>query len=327
MEILESKQVNDFFLQNNYIFVDPHEIKNNDDTVFISAGIQPLLKKYRNNLLPSNKEIFIPQPVIRTQYINSLNEGSSLAFVNITSSAINITEEKYIKMVSDWYEFLNCVGLKKSNISTHADYYKDTWGDINLEGKRTFYYYNNVEIGDTTFFTKISDDSKKILFDTMCDLGFGLERIRWLYTLKSYYDLYSDSSFLSSKIKALISALALLNVNNIQPSNKNAGYRVRQFSKKIVEYLQGRDFDERELTYIRECISYWQDWQHMSTGNIQSILNENIRNGNRYIINALIDLGYKNLANININIPREELFSRLSSAGVESEIIRKIERK
>ena len=246
MEILESKQVNDFFLQNNYILVDPHEIKHNDDTVFISAGIQPLLKKYRNNLLPSNKEIFIPQPVIRTQYINSLKEGSSLAFVNITSSAINITEEKYIKMVSDWYDFLNCVGLKKSNISTHSDYYKDTWGDINLEGKRTFYYYNNIEIGDTTFFTKISDDSKKILFDTMCDLGFGLERIRWLYTLKSYYDLYSDSSFLSSEIKALISALALLNVNNIQPSNKNAGYRDRLFSKKIVEYLQGRDFDERE---------------------------------------------------------------------------------
>ena len=116
MEILESKQVNDFFLQNNYILVDPHEIKNNDDTVFISAGIQPLLKKYRNNLLPSNKEIFIPQPVIRTQYINSLKEGSSLAFVNITSSAINITEEKYIKMVIDWYDFLNCFGLKKSNI-------------------------------------------------------------------------------------------------------------------------------------------------------------------------------------------------------------------
>lgn len=68
----------------------------------------------------------------------------------------------------------------------------------------------------------------------MSDLGFGLERIRWKIVNKSYYDLYNSFDNIDIKVKAYLSALALLTVNDVKPSNKNAGYRVRLFSKKLI---------------------------------------------------------------------------------------------
>ncbi len=324
MNTIESKNVSNFFEQNGYVIEKPHCVGNNKDTVFISAGIQPLLKKYRNMLLPSDTKIFIPQPVIRSQYINDLCEGTSLAFVNATSSIINNSEEEYISMVKDWYDFLCNVGLRKNEIITNSDYYVDKWGDIYLEGKRTFYYYNNVEIGDSTFFTKVKCDNENIPIESMCDLGFGLERIRWAVSQKSYYDLFSDSLMIPSKIKALLSAISLLSVNDIKPSNKNMGYRARLFSKKLVEFLEGRDLNKNEINYLKECIIYWRDWQSSFIGNIEDITKEYVRNGNRFLINRLSDLGYTNLPNIDINLSREEFLNRLNSSGFNKEIVKKV---
>ena len=328
MNLLRPEQIEKNFKQKGYLIEDPHGICNEStDTIFITAGIQPLMNKYENALLETNKKIFIAQPVIRTQYINSLEEGSSLAFINVTSSAINISDMHYKSMVKDWYDFLYSVGLKKNNFSTGSDYYIDTWNQIELEGNRTFHYYNGIEIGDTTFFTKVKNNSTEIKFDTLCDLGFGLERIRWLSTKKSYYDIYTDSAALPPKVKALLSAIALIDINGICPSNKNSGYRARLFSKKLVETLNGRNINNKELEYIDECFAYWRDWQKKQFGSKETLLKEYIRNGNRYLINELIALGYKNLSNININITREELYKRLKNSGVENDIVKKLERK
>lgn len=323
MEILESAEINDFFKKCGYVIEKPHEVANNKDTIFISAGIQPLLKKYRDGLLTANTNFFISQPVIRTQFINSLDEGTSLAFVNITSSSFNNSEAEHNKMIKDWYEFLYNVGLQKSKFSIQSDIYEKNWGDLIVHGKRIFHYYDGLEIGDTTFFTKVLNESGKKVFESMSDLGFGLERIRWKKNDNSYYDLYSDSTHINSKVKAYLSAIALLAVNDIQPSNKNVGYRFRLFSKKLVNLLDGRSLYENERQYLVECIKYWMDWQQVTkSNNISIILNEYTRNGNRYIIDKLTEMGYENLFGININISREEFVKRLIGSGVENERVK-----
>ena len=109
--ILFSKDIYEFFKNNNYQLINPFNIVNNKDTVFYSAGIQPLLLEYLDGNISNNQKVFIAQPVIRTQYLNSLDEGISLAFINGTTSSFNLTQNEYEKLVSDWLDFFYQIGL------------------------------------------------------------------------------------------------------------------------------------------------------------------------------------------------------------------------
>ena len=301
--ILFSKDIYEFFKNNNYKLINPFNIVNNKD-----------------GNISNNQKVFIAQPVIRTQYLNSLDEGISLAFINGTTSSFNLTQNEYEKLVSDWLDFFYQIGLKKQNISTSHDFYEDNWNNISLSGNRTFYYYNNIEIGDTTFFTKVN--SNKI--ETMCDLGFGIERLRWCISSDSYYNLYSDSKELLAREKALISAISLLAVCNVKPSHKNSGYRARLFSKELAKLLDGKKLTELEINYLKECIEYWKDWQKVDFKVEDSlIINEYERNCNSKIINLLVNEGY-DVGKININITLDDMKKRLYSAGVSKERIKRI---
>ncbi len=319
--ILFSKDIYNYFKEMDYHIVNPFPIVNNKDTVFYSAGIQPLLNSYLNDELEDKKNLFIAQPVIRTQYLDVLSEGTSLAFINSTTAKFNLSENEYLKLIKDWLDFFYQLGLEKRNLTSCCDFYEDKWNNINLSGNRTFYYYNNIEIGDTTFFTRI--DNEKI--DSMCDLGFGIERIRWCINgNKSYFNLFSDSDKLSSSEKGLISAITLLAICGVKPSQKNSGYRARLFSKKLADLLSSSKLKVEDLKYFKECILYWQDWQKISDAFDFSIIeNEYERNCNSNIINMLVNEGYK-VAGININIPWNEMQKRLSSSGVPKERIKKI---
>lgn len=325
--LLNCNKLKSFFQQKKYKCIKPYSIINNNDTVFVSAGIQPLLLDYREGKLNELQNLYVAQPVIRTQYSNSIEEGSSIAFTNLTTACFNHSEQEHNKMIQDWYELLSEVGMDKNLITFCSDIYETKWGDLELQGKRTFYYYRDVEIGDTTFFTKIIDDKSMIVADSMSDLGFGLERLRWKASGMPYYNLYSDSHELDIRLKAYLSAMALLTVNNIQPSNKNSGYRARLFSKKLVNLLQGRNLNLKEKEYLNECIEYWKEWQEQSEFHDDEIIvNEFIRNGNRYILDQLIRDGFDGLSGININVSRDEFKKRLIGSGVDIEKIKKLVR-
>ena len=318
--ILFSSDIYKFFRENDYQIIKPFNIVNNKDTVFYSAGIQPLLSEYLNGNIKENENLFIAQPVIRTQYLDTLGEGTSLAFINSTTSRFNLSEIEYKKLVNDWVEFFYQIGLEKHNITTSEDYYIDNWNNINLEGNRTFYYYNNIEIGDTTFFKKVDNDK----IETMCDLGFGIERLRWCVNNNSYYDLYSDTKELLPREKALISALSLLLICNVKPSWKNSGYRARLFSKKLSELLDSRRLNELDLRYLKECITYWKDWQNIDTLiDENSVINEYERNCRSNIISLLVNEGY-NVGKLNVNVSWDDFKSRLRSAGVPKERIKNL---
>lgn len=324
-KLINSDELKKEFLEMGYYCMNPHSIVNNAETLFITAGIQPILKEFQQGNISSSKKVYISQPVIRTQFIDSLSEGTSLSFVNLTTSGFNISEYDHEKLIRDWMELFFQIGLKPENFSKKCDEYKKEWGDLLVSGKRTFFYYNGLEIGDTTFFTDITKYGKKIGIETMSDVGFGLERIRWIVNQSSYYNLYSDSSNLLVEIKAYLSAIALLTVNGIKPSNKNIGYRMRLFSKRLVSILKASEFSEEINNYLFECIQYWKDWQEINGEiDIEVIKREYIRNGNRFIIDYLINQGYDNVCGIDINVSREDFFKRLKSSNVDKEQIRKL---
>ena len=83
--LLESSELEKYFSEHDYDILKPVNVVNNKDTVFITAGIQPILSKYLDSNLNS-KKVYIAQPVLRTQYLDCISEGSSIAFVNLTTS-------------------------------------------------------------------------------------------------------------------------------------------------------------------------------------------------------------------------------------------------
>lgn len=324
-KLINSKDIKKYFLDRNYNCLAPHQIVSTADTVFITAGIQPILFDFRNFKINDVRKIYLSQPVIRTQFANSISEGSSIAFINSTTAGFNISEKEHDMLVNDWIELFYQLGMKPGNIESSSKIYERTWGDLLVCGNKTFYYYNNIELGDTTFFTKVTKDGRNIGIDTMSDVGFGLERIRWCLNNESYFDLYSDSEELIPEVKAYLSVIALLAVNGVTPSNKNSGYRARLFSKKLVNLLDGIELKGYLETYLLECIKYWKDWQEVNNEiDITVITNEYIRNCNRYIIDKLVSEGFENISGININISREDFKKRLLSSGIEKDKIKKL---
>ena len=141
-KLLYYSELNNYFLQKDYNCIKPFPVVNNNDTIFLTAGIQPILKQFRENNLLNSKKVYVSQPVIRTQFMNSLSEGSSLAFINSTTAGFNISENEHKNLVKDWLELFSIVGLKSSNITTYSKNYERIWGDLLVSGEKTFYYYN-----------------------------------------------------------------------------------------------------------------------------------------------------------------------------------------
>lgn len=326
--LLYSKDLKKYFQSKNYCCLSPKEIANKSDTVFITAGIQPILSEFLAGNIGENEKVYLSQPVIRTQFADSVSEGSAVAFINSTTAGFNIDESKHQKLVKDWTELFNILGIKTKDIDIRSKDYERLWGDLLVSGKKAFYFYNNIELGDTTFFTNVTKGGKNIGIETMSDVGFGLERIRWGINNGSYFDIYSDSKELSPNLKAYLSVIALLCVNDIKATNKNSGYRARQFSKKIANLLEGRPFNEKEESYLLECINYWIDWQEKNKEvNLKLITDEYVRNCNRYFIDKLTEEGYDNISGIDINVSREEFEKRLLSSNVGKERVKKLYRR
>ena len=318
--LLYSRELNNYFKSKGYTYIKPYSIVNNNDTVFITSGIQPILSDYRESKLENEKKLYVPQPVIRTKILGKVEDGISIAFINPTLASFNISEEEYKRTVKDFIDLLYENGLSKDNIGMKNKNYERLWGDLLVTGRKTFYYYKDIELGDSTFFTSITKDGKSIGIDTMSDLGFGLERLRWCVNDDSYFNLYTDKTNLSNEVKVYLSTLALLTVNDVYPSNKNAGYRTRMFSKRLVEILNGNLLVKEQEDYLLECINYWKDWQSREDNiDISMLKNEHVRNCNRHFIDQLLDEGYQ-------NVSPEEFIRRLLSSGVDTSRVKKYKR-
>jgi len=333
MNLLHSKDTNDYFSSNGYDVIFPYHIVNERDTVFTTAGIQPLLRSYLAEELDSEKKYFVPQSVIRTQFFEHLAEGTSLAFINGTTAKFNLPEEEYFKLVSDYINYFYQSGISKAKITAIKDNkpYIDTWNGIDLTGTRTFYFCDGLEIGDTTFFNSTS--STKI--ETFCDLGFGLERLRWSQDRsKSYFDLYSDTKdLLTPKEKGLISAISLLTLCEVKTSNKGNGYQAKRYFKGLVKLLNKQDIEADVLKYFYECITYWRDWQKVDeklsdVEVMAKVSEEYIKNCMLVIIDELGNEGYpvRGIAK-RLGITWDEFEFKLSQSGVPMEKIRTLRKE
>lgn len=184
--IINPDYLESYFSSKGYECLKPFSVVNKGtDTIFTTAGIQPILRNVMEGNLSLNHNFYVGQPVLRSQFISSLGKGYSLAFNNCTTVAINNSYNEHDNLVDDWLEYFYNLGLEKKYFSTKEKDYTDNWGKIELGGHKKFYIYKDIELGDATYFDYVSAKDSKVDIKTFSDVGFGLERIRWYVIQKS----------------------------------------------------------------------------------------------------------------------------------------------
>lgn len=314
-----------YFETKDYRIVESKELVNpKGTTLFICAGVQVLDNVIHNDDKVPEGKLFVAQPVLRTQFMDQIKEGISTSFVNIATEIVNPSVDEHFKALEEWLNFLQLLGLQRSNFFFLLTQKDRKWGDKKLKSQDFRIRYNGFSLGSAIFLYDIPKKQRQNL--QISDIGFGLERLRWMLGGGSYTDHLIPGQKLSNfddQVLDYARTLALLAGSGVIPSNNEQGYRFRKFSKLLV----ARNIScHHDLQFLLESFyNYWERWAKLEVSleeSLERIRKENERNFNRELINRLIrtypDVG------IDINLPTKDVIKALKGTSVELEVLKKI---
>ena len=224
-----------------------------EDTLFTSAGVQMFNRSGVE--FPIDKDMYISQPVIRTQFFGSANttRSSSTSFVNICTERLGTNPENYIKHLDSWLNCLSSLGLYAGYMRLELSEVSNNWGKGRFDGLALKISYRGLEIGDIGILFNVPSLYGE---NDVCDSGFGLERIA--STLNGNYDYYEclwpANKFIKLDRHQLdaIRTATLIAGAGIKPGNNSHGYRLRKFLKA---YQGHADIDSTQL--INDFYYFW----------------------------------------------------------------------
>lgn len=299
-------------------------INKNGTTLFVCAGVQVLDDVIHKETPIPPDPVYVSQPVLRTQFIDIIGEGTSTSFINASTCQLNIGRTEHYQYLQTWIDLFVDLGLNKDDFSFKTKPYEQQWGDKTVRSEKMFIVYDGLEIGDASYVEDLPQQTRPNL--TLSDIGFGLERVKWILQGGSYFDVLGDgrvSKKISGEIAACSHTLSLLAGEGLKPSNKEQGYRFRLFSKKLVTSALGEHpiSQEQSLAYY----NYWKKWiklVYTEDQSMQSIAQENTRNFNRILLDRLCercsDVG------LDINQPTAIIIKRLKGTSVEPDYLTKV---
>ena len=314
-----------YFAQANYEIAKPISVVNpSGTTIFTTAGVQLLDYAIHKEVPFSAKPQFIAQPVIRTQFAGCISQGTSISFINIATERLPASPEAHFKALETWLRLFEQLGFKKEKFVFKAKDDDKKWGKRAFTSHELFVAYDGLEIGDASYSPSIPQDTRQSL--QVSDIGFGLERIKWILQGGSYFDSFlSGTSKLSSNenILALTQSLALIAGSKIKPGNKDHGYRFRQFSKSLVDRLKGAH--QETLPILEHYYDEWIKWISLPNSRNEvagSVDRENQRNFNRILIDELAKT-YPDVG-LDINQPTKNVIKALKGTSVDSDHLKHV---
>lgn len=310
----------EFFSKAGFSIRKPLSVINQNSTpLFISAGVQALDDFIHKQTQIEGAPFFVAQPVIRTQYKDSISEGSSTSFINICTEATNIAPDDHFRFLAEWLRFFEQLGLEKKDFIFKEEVSDTKWGDVSFKSKKLKIYYQGLEIGVALFNHDLSNTNPPN--NTFSDIGLGLERIKWILRGGSYFDTFLlEGLGPVVKDKALLShlqTLCLLAGSGVKPSNREHGYRFRLFSKyfvsgNVVEKIKMDD-------YFSGVYDYWASWALLNCSKeeaLRSVKLENERNFNRLLLDRLKEK-YSDV-DLDINQSTKKLIAALKGTNVNT---------
>lgn len=308
--------LNAFFEKRGYKIHKPKSIINEGgSTLFTSAGVQILDDViFREAVIPQEK-IYVAQPVLRSQFIDEIKPGTSTSFVNISTEVVNPGLDEHFRTFSDWLDLLSELGIKEGDLDIFSDEDEPSWGGKKFKNKILRIFYRGLEIGDSVYAHDVPQGSRSPI--NFSDIGFGLERIKWSKRIN-----YGELA-INERIEDYCKTLALLSGSGLQPSNHDQGYRMRLFSKRLLEEkTEVREQTDKALSYYYD---YWTRWAHLKVEKgeaVARIAKENGRNFNRILLDKLKEKHAD--VDININLSTSELINKLKGTSVGAEELQRI---
>lgn len=323
-ELLENPEfLKNYFKELGYSIARPKPIIDpGGTTLFISAGVQILNKAIFQEADIDIKPQFVAQPVFRSQYIDSVQEGYSTSFINICTEKINPDADSHFASLSQWLNLLSELGLKKEKTSIVTKEEESEWGGKKFRTKKEFIYYDGLEIGDASYNCNIPQKTREPL--ALSDIGFGVERLKWILQGGSYFAGFGerDKLLMAENLHVINSAqtLTLLAGSGLKPANKEHGYRFRLFSKRLVDKNLKARANIPDL--IHQTYSYWCKWTKLGISEdevVKTIQIENERNFNRILLDTLKEK-YSDV-NIDINLPTTKIINLLKGTSVDRDYL------
>jgi hypothetical protein len=200
-------------------------------TLFTSSGVQ-----YMNRFIFKADEIrphafLISQPVVRMNYLPTVELGSYSSFINFGSMQMDVSYAEHERLTNDFQDVLTeaapC-GIELGD-TTERTYLRD-----GLEYTTWQNNYSSVGLGvaDSLFHKIRLENGDEI---TMSELGGGLERLLYNKSPMAMHETtgiqdVSDTSIV--EIDAFRSSV-LIAANNVVPANNNQGYQLRRLIKRL----------------------------------------------------------------------------------------------
>lgn len=296
-----------FFEERGFEVYPAKSILNEDGTtLFTSAGVQILDNSILRGKPVPETPLLVSQPCLRTQYLDDMGEGNSLSFVNICTERINASPEDHIRTLDLWMDFLSKQGLYMGDVTLVEREKEQQWGNQKVQSKIIAVYYKGIEIGDGNYDYGFDPHIPGVA--SISDFGFGLERLTWIFRKDSYFDGVGplNASLRGSGLEQeLTKTLTLLAGHDLEPSNKDRGYRYRLFAKRLValafpEYLE-----------LRQMVDYYHQYWNQFTSLPASV------DSTRFSVQREYDRNYNKIisdklaTNINPDCPTEDFLANL----------------
>ena len=294
-----------------------------DTTFFTSAGVQHIETIFKDKGDLKKEKFIVAQPVIRSQFMDKVKDGTSTSFINFSVESIDANSIEFIKLSNEFIKLVVKQGVDPKELRFCIEEISDRWGDKKFYKTVLTLYFNNIELGECIYMHDYPvTEGKKI---DIVDIGFGIERLNWGVNNKNYlpdFDEFYTDNIDSNKTTAIIDAIrtaVLIAGEGVVPSNHDHGYRLRQLSKRFVSRNVGVNLDFRELIDI--SYEYWKRWGasfNLDKEEVFKIISqENERNRNSLFLLKLkeysdfdicVNINQKNtdfLQQINASLPKE----------------------
>ncbi len=316
---------NQFFTKNGFDVISPIPLVNkNGTTLFICAGVQILDSVIHQEAPIPQKPSFVAQPVLRTQFIDYIGEGTSTSFINVSTCQLNLSRQEHFQHLQTWVDLFLQLGLKETDLYFKIKPYEQRWGDKVVKSEKIFIIYDGLEIGDSSYVENLPQKGRRNL--SLSDIGFGLERIKWIMQGGSYFDVLGNGRVSDNidRVSAVCThTLSLLAGEGLKPSNKEQGYRFRLFSKKLVSDILGNHLETNEQ--VRSYYDYWKIWTNLSLSvdqALHAVTQENTRNFNRNLLDKLCEK-YPDVG-LDINLPTTVILKRLKGTSVKPDYLSQV---
>jgi len=307
----------------------PSEVVRNDETtLFACSGVQIIYPQLFDGVEPPGYPQLISQPVIRTQHLPNVREGTSTSFVNYNLIMFGESQDYHERATNDFFEKMIEVDQSgtEQNKRVRVEDWEQNWNGLPvMMNTNDKLWINGVELGESIFYGDMLLPSGETV--SVSELAFGLERLFYATEAPlgdaSYFrgmlgGIDTDPTHKDNEVARVCDALkscTLMAMQGVVPSNKAHGYRMRKFLKQAVRANVSAQIDTVQI--VENAFNFWSAFMPPAHDleKVQEIVRtEYERNANRHILERLEEEHGVRIS-IDINQTTDNFLVQLKSTG------------